>query len=64
MTERRRLAAILVADVVGYKTLVGRDAGATQGAPIRNHRAPDRQGAGFLKQIRAPVSRACWQKFA
>jgi hypothetical protein len=31
MSEQRRLAAILVADVVGYSKLVGRDVGDSVG---------------------------------
>ncbi len=68
MTEQRRLAAILVADVVGYSKLMGSDeAGndrSAQGTADGDHRAPDRQarwtavqvdGDGFLIEFASAV---------
>ena len=50
MTEQRRLAAILVADVVGYSKLVGSDETGTlaalQALRSRRHRARHRQARG------------------
>ena len=44
MTEQRRLAAILVADVVGYSRLIGGDEAGTlaqlEGTADGDHRAP------------------------
>ena len=48
MTEQRRLAAVVSADVAGYSRLMGRDESGSQLAPDRS-KATDRtltQGAG------------------
>ena len=51
MSERRKLAAILVADVVGYSRLAGADEDGrspAQGAPQRSHRPGNRHPHGRI----------------